>query len=118
MKILDCNRCLFYSHQLYFVCAIHPSGVDENRCLDFRPNPDIPQEDEELWTPEGYSWYGGDLIENRPSRYTSQEQLEILDSHPFFTGICPQCSHKFESSPPPHAPWHCPQCDWMDDSMQ
>lgn len=116
MKIPECDRCYFFSHQLYFVCSVHPEGVESDHCLDFRPDPDVVEKSEELWAPKGYSWYGDDLIENRPSRYTSQEQLEILDSHPFFTGTCPQCGHKFESSPLPHALWHCPRCDWMEDS--
>jgi rubrerythrin len=116
MKISDCNRCQFFSHQLYFVCAIHPEGVDTEHCLDFRPDADAVEEDE-LWAPEGYSWYGDDLIENRPSRYTPEEQLEILDTHPFFTGTCPQCGHEFETSPPPHAPWPCPRCNWMEGTV-
>ncbi len=45
---------------------------------------------------KGYTYYDGQLIPNKPSRYTSEEQLEILDTHPFFTGVCPQCRHKFE----------------------
>lgn len=112
------DRCYFFSNQLYFVCVVHPEGVESDRCLDFRPDPDLVDHNEELWAPLGYSWYGDDLIENRPSRYTSQKQLEILDTHPFFTGTCPNCGHKFETSPPPHTPWHCSRCDWMNESVQ
>ncbi len=51
-------------------------------------------------------------------RYTREEQLEILNTHPFFTGICPQCRHKFEQD---NLPVHfdCPnaECGWIDDSV-
>ena len=85
-----------------------------DRCLDFRPDPNFTEE--EQWSPEGYSWYDDELIPNRPSRYTSEEQLEILDTHPFFTGVCPQCRHKFEQD---NLPVHfdCPNCGWIDDSV-
>ena len=48
---------------------------------DYDPKAEI----EEQWSPQGYSWYGDELIPNRPSRYTQAEQLELLDTHPFFT---------------------------------
>ena len=65
---------------------------------------------------KGYTYYDGQLIPNRPSRYTAEEQLEILDTHPFFTGVCPQCGHKFDRSNPTTV-WNCPNCDWIDDSV-
>jgi hypothetical protein len=77
------SRCLLYSHNPHLICAVHPEGVDSDRCPDFRPTPNA--EEEEQWQPEGYSWYGGELIANRPSRYTQEQQLGILDTHPFFT---------------------------------
>ncbi|GFE71906.1 hypothetical protein [Chroococcus sp. FPU101] len=93
-------RCLLYSHQLDHVCQLHPFGVDEDYCLDFRQNPNVDEEaktsQEELWLRENYTWYGNKLIHNHPSRYTSEEQLQILDRHPFLTGTCPQCGYKFE----------------------
>ena len=46
----------------------------------------------------GYSWYGDELIANRKSRYTKDEQMKILDTHPFFTGLCPDCGYKFEKN--------------------
>jgi hypothetical protein len=66
---------------------IHPQGVETNNCLDFRPDKDA--EIKEQWTPLGYSWYGDELIADRPSRYTAQEQIQILDNHPFFTLCLP-----------------------------
>ncbi len=76
------NRCSLYAHNPQLVCAVHPMGVDTNRCLDFRPDKDA--EIQEQWSPEGYSWYGEELIVNRPSRYSQEEQTEILNNHPFF----------------------------------
>jgi hypothetical protein len=89
-KIPDCDceasrrhRCTLYAHNPHLVCAVHPDGIDTESCLDFRPDPNI--EEQQQWSPEGYSWYGDELIANRASRYTTQEQMEILDNHPFFT---------------------------------
>jgi hypothetical protein len=107
MKIDQCDRCLLYAHDPHLVCAVHPNGVEGKSCLDFRPNPNA-EEEEELWSPSGYSWYDGNLIRNRPSRYTPEEQLEILDTHPFFTGVCPACGYEFGRNNPPAIDWDCP----------
>jgi hypothetical protein len=114
MKIPDCDRCLLYAHNPHIICTIHPYGVDTDECADFRPNPNIKPE--EQWSPEGYSWYDGELIPNRPSRYTQEEQLEILDTHPCFTGICPNCGYRFN---PNNRIVHydCPVCNFVDDSV-
>ncbi len=60
---------------------------------DFRLDPNA--EIEEQWCPEGYSYYDGELVRNQ-SRYTREEQFEILNTHPFFTGVCPVCRHEFD----------------------
>ncbi|MDV3002567.1 MAG: hypothetical protein N5P05_004222 (plasmid) [Chroococcopsis gigantea SAG 12.99] len=112
MKIPDCNRCQFYSHQLYFVCAIHPDGVEDDSCLDFRPDQNL--QEEESWAPDGYFWYGGELIPERLSRKTREEQLQILDTHPFFTGVCPQCAEVFSTSPTHGVKWQCDRCGWLE----
>ena len=85
-----------------------------DRCIDFRPDPNT--EITKQWSPQVYSWYGGELIANKPSRYSQSEQLEILDNHPLFTGVCPQCRHKFDKD---NLPVHfdCPNCDFIDDSV-
>ena len=44
----------------------------------------------------GYSWYGNELIANRQSRYSTEEQMKVLETHPFFTGLCPECGHKLD----------------------
>lgn len=115
MKIPECDRCLLYSHNPHLICAVHPTGVNSAQCPDFRPDPNT--EEEEQWQPEGYSWYGNELIANRPSRYTPEQQLEILDNHPFFTGVCPQCGYEFDKDNPPAVHWDCPACDWIDDAI-
>ncbi len=58
-----------------------------------------------------------DELPSRPSRYTAEEQLEILDNHPFFTGVCPECGYQFDRSNPPLIHWDCPECGWIDDSV-
>ena len=53
-KIADCDRCQFYGHNLYLVCAVHPQGVVtelgrsvERTCLDFRQDPNAPAHEDE-----------------------------------------------------------------------
>ena len=38
-KIPDCDRCSLYAHNPHLVCMVHPSGVDSDRCPDFRLDP-------------------------------------------------------------------------------
>ena len=115
MKLPLCERCLLYAHNPYLVCAVNPSGVTENYCLDFRQDPNFIEE--EQWAPEGYSFYNGELIPNRPARLTREEQWHILNTHPLFTGVCPQCGHRFNLNNPPKIHWDCPICNWIDDSV-
>lgn len=115
MKIPDCNRCLLYGHNPHLICAVHPDGVSTDRCLDFRADPKLAEA--ELWSPEGYSFYDGELIRFKPSRYTKEEKLEILDTHPIFTGVCPECKYRFDLKSPPLVHWDCPRCGWIDDSV-
>ena len=139
-KLPECDRCLFCAHDYHLVCAIHPAGVEEDSCLDFRPDPELGRlpfrdflgvrrsrlsvppsasrqrddelytsenlqmgtigsqiarsqqnnepysnphdylnDDEELWEPEGASYYNGELILQPEQRWTTEEQLELLD---------------------------------------
>lgn len=65
-KIPECDRCLLNTHNPYIVCAVHPFGVDDDSCLDFRP--DAKVEPEELWSPEGTEFINGELkIKREPS---------------------------------------------------
>ena len=61
-KISDCDRCLLYARNPYLVCAVHLEGVETEKCLDFRINPKAKES--ESWSPEGYSFYGGNLVNN------------------------------------------------------
>jgi hypothetical protein len=72
---------------------------------------------EELWEPEGASYYNGELILQPRQGWTLEQQLELLDTHPLFTGQCPRwemTDPKYET-PPVH--WDCSACGWMDDSV-
>ena len=113
-KIPECDRCTLYAHNPHLVCAVHPDGVKTDKCSDFRPRPNA--EIQKQWSPQEYSWYGDELISNRASRYSQSEQTEILDNHPFFTGVCPQCRHEFNRSDR-LIHFDCPSCGWVDDSV-
>ena len=116
-KIHLCDTCQFYSHDPHLVCGIHPYGVHGNDCIDYRRREDLIEEDEEQWSPTGYYWYDGDLIPIEHQRLTREEQLELLDSHPLFTGVCPECGYQFPKENPPAVHWDCPACGWVDDSV-
>ncbi|MEA5578673.1 hypothetical protein [Anabaena sp. UHCC 0451] len=111
-KISECNRCLFYSHNPHLVCAVHPHGVTGDSCLDFREDPNA----EELWQPEGATYYNGELI-LQPPQLTTEHQLELLETHPLFTGTCPQCGAFFNRDYVSRVHWDCDICNWKDDSI-
>lgn len=46
-----CDRCSLYAHNPHLVCAVHPSGVETDKCLDFRPDSNVKIQ--EQWSPEG-----------------------------------------------------------------
>lgn len=153
-KLPECDRCLFCAHDYHIVCAVHPMGVEEDSCLDFRPNPELegkrfrdilgvrrsrseppaasrqrddepysnPHEedsDREQWQPEGASYYNGELILQPQQYWTQEEQLELLDRYPMFTGKCPQCSTAIERDYTARVHWDCPnqECGWKDDTV-
>lgn len=114
-KIPQCDRCLLYCHNPHIVCAVHPDGIDGDSCLDFREDPNAQVE--ELWQPEGASYYNGELILQPQQRWTQQQQLELLDWHPMFTGKCPGCGAFFDRDWSARVHWDCSHCGWMDDSV-
>lgn len=122
-KLPECDRCLLYAHSPYLVCALHPTGVAEDSCLDYRLDPNI--EVEEQWEPEGASYYNGELIIQTRRRYSSgvatrspEEQLWLLDHHPMFTGACPQCGYEWERGNYPMSQWECPECHARGDGWE
>ncbi|WP_315876959.1 hypothetical protein [Acaryochloris sp. 'Moss Beach'] len=106
-----CQRCDRFSGYLaegFLVCAIHPSGPDQNPCQDFTKVI-------EDWQPLGAISENGELVKDWVGYLTSVERIEVLESHPYFTGICPKCGASFGDSRPVH--YDCERCGWMDDSI-
>ena len=99
-----------------------PDGVMGDRCLDWRP---IPQNDEDIrfyspdeqWEPEGASYYNGELILPPKRQRSPLGQEYLLDTHPLFTGHCPQCGAAMPMTDPPPLHWDCDRCGWKDDSV-
>ena len=125
-KIPECDRCRFYCGNPYLVCAVLPDGPDGRECHHFAPDPDI--EPVELWEPQGARYvndelviervtYLGEEIHQPPQRRTREEQLELLDTHPMFSGFCPQCGYMFQRDYTALVHWDCPECGWKDDSV-
>lgn len=97
-KIANCDRCRYYAHSSYLVCAIHPYGPGKSArdygCIDF--------ETAELWQPESLRDYP-DL------------GMEEYDWHPIFTGKCPDCDRAFSRTRLPPLKWQCLRCGWIDE---
>ncbi len=146
-KIPQCAHCLYYANDHHLLCAAHPHGPDEDTCLEFSPDPELEgkrfidfigllqqsretrnssesfsnpfdlEPVEDLWEPEGASYYAGELILQPQERWTRAEQLELLDTHPLFTQKCPECNRQFLQAEKPLIHWDCPSCGWIDDSV-
>lgn len=58
--------------------------------------------------------YKHDTLTQVLSRLTRAEQLQVIITHPFFTGQCPQCQHKFAGIDLDLIDWHCVWCGWVD----
>jgi predicted RNA-binding Zn-ribbon protein involved in translation (DUF1610 family) len=122
----ECSRCRFYFGNPYLFCAVMPDGLEGDFCPHFAPDPDAPQLDE-LWEPLGARYIGDELVVERvtyngeeiaqPTRQlTREEQLQLLDTHPLFTGKCPECGYTFDRDYTCRIHYDCPECGWMDDS--
>ncbi|WP_299406742.1 hypothetical protein [Acaryochloris sp. IP29b_bin.148] len=103
----QCDRFSGYLGSQYLVCAIHPSGPAQNPCPDFA-------EVNEDWEPVGARYEDDELNKDWAGYLTSSERIEVLESHPYFTGICPKCGESFGDSRPIH--YDC-ACGWIDDSI-
>ena len=62
-KIHECSRFLLLARNPYLVCAVHPTDSGTDTSPDFQENPNA--EPDELWEPEGASYYSGELILQR-----------------------------------------------------
>jgi hypothetical protein len=115
-KLPECDRCQRYAHSSYLVCSVHPSGVTGDRCLDFAIDPTLADLEElQQWEPVGANYYNSELVV-QPPQLGLQQQLDLLDWHPIFTGRCPNCERSiaFEAS---RLHWDCASCGWVDDSV-
>ncbi|MBD3886816.1 hypothetical protein IFO70_34835 [Phormidium tenue FACHB-886] len=111
-QLPQCEDCLLHACPPQRVCAVHPAGV-EGDCLDFRPAPTTPAE--VIGQPAGAS-YNGEVILQPAGRWSVEQQLELLNWHPCFSGRCPQCQQPIAQQQPHQADWHCTACGWVNES--
>ncbi len=109
-KILPkCSQCQYYAQSEYLVCSLYPIGVDTEDCPDFKAKCQ-----EEIWEPPGVTYMGEEIVITGVLSY--QQKLDLLDTHPIFTGRCPECE-----SPIPYTSdrvhYDCNHCGWKDDSL-
>jgi hypothetical protein len=109
----ECQRCQLFSGFLgdeFPVCGIFPLGPSQIPCPDFA-------EVTEDCVPVGGAYYNGKLILDSAGYLTTAERLELIETHPLFTGICPKCKKAIAGSNRIH--WDCPnqKCDWIDNSV-
>jgi predicted RNA-binding Zn-ribbon protein involved in translation (DUF1610 family) len=111
-RSVECQRWQRFSRYLgdeYLVCAVHPLGSAQIPCPDFTKVT-------ENWAPVGATYYNGELILDSPAYLTTAERLELIATHPLFTGECPSCGSTFAGAPAVH--WDCPNCVWVDDGVR
>jgi hypothetical protein len=108
-RSVDCHHCQRFSGHCgtdFLVCGIHPSGPTEDPCPDFA-------EVSEQYEPLGGAYYAGELV-LQPTHYlTTAERLEIIETHPFFTGVCPNCGEAIGGEGLVH--YDCEACGFKDD---
>lgn len=99
--------------------------------LELPINNPFSWEPEENWSPLGTKFVNGELVleseevsyyngEPTPQprqHWTKEELLEIIDTHPMFTGRCPECEMPYPKDYRPPVHWDCPFCVWKDDSV-
>ncbi len=115
-RLPECDRCLFNTRNPLLPCTVHPVIPDNiESCIDFRLDPQVPPL--EQWEPAGAAYYDGELVLAPAQCRTNQEQLDLLDWHPLFTGRCPECEQIILAADPPQVHWDCPECGWVDDTL-
>jgi hypothetical protein len=110
-KTDECTRCQRFSGYLsseFLVCAVHPSGPEQSPCPDF-------SEVAGQWEPLGGAYCNGELVLQPEHSLTTEERWEILNMHPFFTGVCPECKEPITELDRLHC--DCQSCGWEDDSV-
>jgi hypothetical protein len=128
-KLPECDRCWFNAGSPYLCCSVHPTGMQSDRCPDFREDAAAAHQHREFlslawvtaseqgqWEPEGASYYGNELVINTEQRWNREQKLALLDWHPLFTGRCPSCEVTLLETAPPRLYWDC-ACGWRDDSV-
>ena len=80
----SCQRFSGYCGSQYLVYGIHPTGPAEIPCPDFA-------EVTKPFEPLGGAYYNGELLLQPTYYLTTAERLEMLETHAFFTGVCPEC---------------------------
>ncbi|PZO50930.1 MAG: hypothetical protein DCF15_15295 [Phormidesmis priestleyi] len=107
-KIPECDRCQYFLHSPYIVCAVNPFGPASLTCEDFSA---IAQADAEISRhPLGGGYYLGDWVPHPFPAIVTDTQVALLDWHPQFTGHCPECKRPIAESDKGH--WKCNHCDW------
>ena len=61
------------------------------------------------------AFYNGDRIAPITDRLTIEQKLELLESHPIFTGRCPNCEVPMLETTPPRGHWECGECGWREE---
>jgi hypothetical protein len=110
-KTDECDRCQMFSGYWgseFLVCAIHPSGPAQDPCPDFA---EVVGE----WEPLGAGYYDGEIVLQPEHFLTAEERLDILNTNPLFTGVCPQCRGTIVGEGLVY--YDCPSCVFKDDSV-
>ncbi|MBD2103759.1 hypothetical protein [Leptolyngbya sp. FACHB-261] len=110
-RLPECALCLFNTGNPFLFCSVHPQGLTENTCLDFRPDPGLPVEPGSGKFEEEQD--EGELM-GCEDHWAQVQKLERLNSHPMFTGQCPDCGYEFSPVMHPDVYWDCLECGWAD----
>jgi hypothetical protein len=71
---------LLYTHNPHLICPVHATDPNADTSLDFQENPN--DEPEELWEPEDASYYGGELIVQRPAAVDTRGRVRTFGHAP------------------------------------
>jgi hypothetical protein len=89
----ECDRCEHYSGyegESFLVCAMHPTGPEEDPCPDY----DFVEDDG--WFPFGAAYVDGELVLTQAHFLEASERNIEIMIHPRFTGRCPECGNEFD----------------------